>query len=85
MLGAPFKSPVAFASLASSLPANGKRQDFIRATIANRDGELVVTPFRLQDSSTQKIFAQSDALIVRRPDAPPAAAGEPVEVLLLDQ
>jgi molybdopterin biosynthesis enzyme len=43
-----------------------------------------VTPFRLQDSSTQKIFAQSDALIIRRPDAPAANENERVEVLLLD-
>jgi len=84
MLGATFKSPVVFASLASALPANGKRQDYVRAQIAHREGELVVTPFRLQDSSTQKIFAQSDALIIRRPDAPAANENERVEVLLLD-
>jgi len=84
MLGAAFKSPVVFASLASALPANGKRQDYVRAQIGNREGELVVTPFRLQDSSTQKIFAQSDALIIRRPDAPAAKQNERVEVLLLD-
>jgi molybdopterin molybdotransferase len=84
MLGAAFKSPVVFASLESALPANGKRQDYVRAQIGNREGELVVTPFRLQDSSTQKIFAQSDALIIRRPDAPAAKENERVEVLLLD-
>jgi molybdopterin molybdotransferase len=85
MLGTTFEPPVVFAGLASGLPANGKRQDYVRARIANRDGELVVTPLRLQDSSTQKIFAQSDALIIRRPDAPAASEGERVAVLLLDQ
>ena len=85
MLGAAFKSPIVFANLASGLPGNGKRQDYVRATIATHNGELVVTPFRLQDSSTQKIFARSDALIIRRPEAPAAPEGERVEVLLLDQ
>ena len=85
MLGAAFKPPVVFASLASGLPANGKRQDYLRARITNRDGELVATPFRLQDSSTQRIFAESEALIIRRPHAPAAAEGERIQVLLLDQ
>ena len=33
----------------------------------------------------QKIFARADALIIRPVDAPPAAAGDEVEVLLLDE
>jgi len=85
MLGAAFRPPIVFASLASGLPANGKRQDYVRARVTNRDGELVATPFRLQDSSTQKIFAESEALIIRRPDAPAATEGERMQVLLLDQ
>ena len=32
----------------------------------------------------QKVFAKADALIIRRVDAPPAAAGDTVEVLLLN-
>ena len=31
-----------------------------------------------------EIIAQADGLIIRRVDAPPAAAGDEVEVLLLD-
>ena len=60
----------------SGLPRNGERQDYVRALVESRDGELLATPFRLQDSSTQKIFAQADALIIRRPDAPDSDPGE---------
>ncbi len=84
MLGCDFIPATAFASLTAPLPANGSRQDYVRAKLAHRAGELHATPFRLQDSSTQKIFAQSDALIVRRPGAPAAQKGESVDVLLLD-
>ena len=47
-------------------------------------GELVATPFPRQDSSMQRVFAQADCLIIRRPHAPAAKAGEQVRVLLLD-
>jgi molybdopterin molybdotransferase len=84
MLGAPYASPVRTARLASALKANGKRQDYVRARLSVSDGVLIAEPFRLQDSSMQKIFARADALIIRRVDAPPAVAGDEVEVLLLD-
>ena len=84
MLGAPYASPVRTACLSSALKANGKRQDYVRARLSVTDGTLIAEPFRLQDSSMQKVFARADALIIRRVDAPPAAAGDEVEVLLLD-
>jgi molybdopterin molybdotransferase len=84
MLGCEFTPAAARAILTAPLPPNGKRQDYVRAKLANRDGQFYVTPFRIQDSSTQKIFAQSDALIVRRPGAAAANEAERVEVLLLD-
>jgi len=84
MLGAPYVSPVRTARLASALKANGKRQDYIRARLSVSNGVLTAEPFKLQDSSMQKVFARADALIIRRVHAPPAAAGDDVEVLLLD-
>lgn len=84
MLGAPYASPVRTARLASALKANGRRQDYLRARLSASDGVLIAEPFKLQDSSMQKVFAHADALIIRRVDAPPAAAGDEVEVLLLD-
>jgi len=84
MLGAPYATLVRTARLAAPLKANGKRQDYIRARLSLSKGAPVVEPFTLQDSSMQKVFAQADALIIRRVDAPPADAGDEVEVLLLD-
>jgi len=84
MLGVPYAAPVRTARLTVPLKANGKRQDYIRARLSVSKGATVVEPFKLQDSSMQKVFAQADALIIRRVDAPPADAGDEVEVLLLD-
>jgi len=84
MLGCPFHAPIVSAVLASPLPANGKRQDYIRARLETDSDRVVATPFRLQDSSTQKIFAEAQALIIRAPNAPPAPEGERVDLLLLD-
>ena len=84
MLGCPFQQPIVAAVLASPLPANGKRQEYLRARLETVSGQVVATPFRLQDSSTQKIFAEAHALIIRPPDAPPAAQGDRVDALLLD-
>ncbi len=72
------------AKLAQPLAANDQRQDYIRATLA-RDaaGALTVAPYPLQDSSMVSVLARADALIVRKPHAPAAPAGELVEILPL--
>ena len=73
------------AVLGAGMASNDQRQDYIRATLARGDqGQLVATPFPKQDSSMQRVFAQADCLIIRRPHAPAAKAGEQVRVLLLD-
>ena len=84
MLGAQYAELIRTARLTAPLKANGKRQDYIRAKIAMSDGVLTVEPFALQDSSMQKIFAHADALIIRPVDAPQAAAGDEVKVLVLE-
>jgi molybdopterin molybdotransferase len=85
MQGAPYRPPVTRARLASPLQRNGKRQEYLRAKVAHRDGALIVEPFVLQDSSMQRIFATADALIIRAVDAPPADANEEVDILLLER
>ncbi|MGE0154399.1 MAG: gephyrin-like molybdotransferase Glp [Reyranellaceae bacterium] len=77
--------PLARATAGAALAANDQRQDYLRARL-ERDGQggLVATAFKTQDSSMLSLLAQSGALIVRRPHAPAVAAGEPVEILLLD-
>jgi molybdopterin molybdotransferase len=84
MLGMNYEPPLTKAKLASPLRANGRRQDYIRTRLARQGGVLTAEPFALQDSSMQKIFAQSDGLIIRHIAAPAAAAGEDVDVLLLN-
>ncbi len=71
------------ARLAVDLPANGIRQDYMRATLAGEGGDGLATPLPDQDSSLVRALAQAQALIVRPPHAPPARAGEFCRVLRL--
>lgn len=80
----PPRSRLTTARLAADLPANDRRQDYIRARLTvGPDGSLLAEPFSRQDSSMTKIFAQSDGLIVRPPQAPAAATGDLCPVLKL--
>jgi molybdopterin molybdotransferase len=73
------------ARLAVPLPANDRRQDYLRAMLARAaDGTLEARPFPRQDSSMMSLLALSDCLVIRQPHAPAAAAGEMVEILPLD-
>ncbi|KQM86533.1 molybdenum cofactor biosynthesis protein MoeA [Sphingomonas sp. Leaf23] len=67
------------AALAHPLPANGARQDYLRATLI--DGQ--VSTAAIQDSSMLRTLARSDCLIVRAPHAPAADAGDSAEILQL--
>ncbi len=72
------------ALLGKDLGENGRREDYLRATLS-RDGEgnLIAVPFGLQDSSMLSTLARADCLIKRPPFVPPAKAGEPVEIIPL--
>ncbi|PYB71187.1 gephyrin-like molybdotransferase Glp [Rhizobium wuzhouense] len=75
---------MATARLRTALPANDKRQDYVRARLFRESDQTpVVESFGKQDSSMMRIFSQSDCLIVRPPHAPMAMEGEEVPVLLL--
>ncbi|MGH6948851.1 MAG: molybdopterin molybdotransferase MoeA [Kiloniellales bacterium] len=77
--------PAETARLAAPLPANDKRQDYLRARLAaGADGSPVATAFGRQDSSMLATLAQANCLIVRAPEAPPAEAGARVEILRFD-
>jgi molybdopterin molybdotransferase len=72
------------ARLAVALPMNGPRKDYMRATLAHdADGLDLATPIANQDSSLVKAFARADALLVREPDAPAAAAREMCRIIRL--
>jgi molybdopterin molybdotransferase len=84
MLGTGTAAPLLSARLAEPLPANGARQDYMRAKLALRDGEFWVTAFAIQDSSMLTTIAAADALIVRAPHDPPGARGARVSVFPLE-
>ncbi len=80
----PAKSRLRSAIAAVPVKENDHRQDYVRARIARGPaGELRVTPFGKQDSSMMKIFAESEGLLIRPPNAPDMEAGSACEVLLL--
>jgi molybdopterin molybdotransferase len=77
--------PAARARLTQKLPANDRRQDYLRAKLSRAaDGTFEVRPFDRQDSSMMSALAHSDCLIVRPPLAAAAASGDSVEIILLD-
>ncbi|UVO52163.1 molybdopterin molybdotransferase MoeA [Sphingomonas sp. SUN019] len=67
------------AILGEDLPANGPRTDYMRAALT--DGRVSVSG--IQDSSMLLTLARSDCLVIREPHAPPAAAGESAEILMI--
>ncbi len=77
-------APPETARLGRDLAANDQRQDYLRAALViDADGEAVATPFERQDSAMMALFAAADCLVVRPPHAPPARAGERVEIIRL--
>lgn len=78
--GQPVAEPLqAEAVLGIDLPANGRREDYLRATL----DAGVVTPHPVQDSAMLSVLAHADVLLLRPPNAPAAAAGTRVTVLPL--
>jgi molybdopterin molybdotransferase len=72
------------ALLGRDLAANDIREDYLRARLEKRaDGALVATPVNHQDSSLLANLSFAQALVIRPPFAPAAAAGSPCTVLRL--
>lgn len=73
------------ARLAGDVKANEQRMDFQRAEIVGHaEGVPLVRALPVQDSSMLRNLARADVLLVRRPHAPAAAAGEMCEILRLE-
>lgn len=78
--------PIEPAVIASPLPANAERQDFLRARLTLRPGSVPeVEAAAVQDSSMLSVLAAAEALIVRAPHAPPAGAGDRCGIIRLDR
>jgi molybdopterin molybdotransferase len=80
--GAP---PVSQGIAGAPLAANDSRADHLRATLRiDESGQLIATPFPVQDSAMLKRLAQADALILRAPHAPALPEGAPITMIRLD-
>lgn len=78
------QTPGETALLGRDLAGNDQRQDYLRATLSiDGEGHRIATPFDAQDSAMMARFAEAHCLVVRPPHAPPAEAGQTVEILLL--
>jgi molybdopterin molybdotransferase len=74
----------ALAKLGRGLPENDRREDYLRATLVDAEGELpVATPFSKQDSSMLSLMSAADCLVIRPPHSPAAKAGDAVTVMPL--
>jgi molybdopterin molybdotransferase len=76
--------PPETAILGADLGANDRRQDYLRARLeVDAQGRRLAVPFPRQDSSMLATLARADCLIVRKPLAAPAKAGQVVEIVPL--
>jgi molybdopterin molybdotransferase len=72
------------AALGRDVPANDQREDYLRARLQQQsDGSMVATPVNHQDSSLLGNLAAAQALVIRAPFAPAAAAGSACTILRL--
>ncbi len=83
LAGRSFEADVRDAVLGADMPANDRRQDYVRASVRREGSALVATPFPVQDSSMLKFFADADALIIRPVEAAAARAGVSCQMLML--
>ncbi|MBL0934080.1 MAG: molybdopterin molybdotransferase MoeA [Rhizobiaceae bacterium] len=82
--GQAMKEHLPRAVLDGTLGENDRRQDYVRAVARlGEDGELIVSPLNVQDSSMLRMLARANCLIVRPPFAPPLGAGDACRVLML--
>ena len=74
------------AVLGADLTENDLRQDYVRARLSHdaKTGQMIATPFPVQDSSMLSVIAQAQALIVRPPYEPAKSKGSPCRILRLD-
>ncbi len=71
------------AVLARPMTENDLREDYVRAVVEAKDGILHASPLDIQDSSMLRLLANAHGLIIRKPMALAALAGDPCRVLML--
>ena len=79
------RRPFVTARLGRDVPENDRRQEYLRASLERDDhGQLVAMPFDRQDSSVLSGFTRADCLVIRKPFAAAAKAGEMTPILPLE-
>lgn len=74
------------ATLGAPVAANDARQEYMRAGLEpDGKGGLIAIPHSRQDSAVVSGLANAQALVVRPPHAPAAAAGETVPIILMHE
>ncbi|NIA67312.1 molybdopterin molybdotransferase MoeA [Pelagibius litoralis] len=74
--------PVSPMRLGADLPANDRRQDYLRARVSkDSQGQRTATAYGRQDSSMLAMLAAADGLILRPPHAEAARSGAMVPVM----
>ena len=82
MLGDPLPAPrLARARLAASVPANGPRAHYMRATVTQGEDGPRILGFDRQDSALLSVLADANALLLRPPGDVARAAGDLVDYL----
>jgi len=71
------------AILGEAMPANDRREDYVRGILEEHGRNWVVRPFPSQDSSMLMTLARANALIQRPSFAPPAREGDEVDIIRL--
>ncbi len=71
------------ARLGRALPENDRREEYMRATLETKNGELIATPLPNQDSSLMAPLAKAECLVIRERFAPAADAGTPCVIVKL--
>ncbi len=83
--GLPSEPETLEARLGVDLPANDRREDYLRSRAEwSPTGVATVYPFERQDSSMLAILSQANVLAVRPPHAAPAKAGDAITILPLN-
>jgi molybdopterin molybdotransferase len=83
LLGRPQRDRSEPAILAFDVSANDGREDYVRSTFVQSDGLPEVTPLPRQDSSQLSVLAAADCLLIRRPNAAAAKAGDACRIIRL--
>jgi molybdopterin molybdotransferase len=83
--GADATLPMLTARAEAPLAANGPREHWMRGQLTCAADGVTVRAYRDQDSSLVSVFAASNALVCRPPNAPAVEAGGSVQVLPLSR